>query len=495
MTSRFAGRQRGRLGWRRLALATGVGASALAFLFQTPTILAGSAPPLPALRLAEATPLPRLKPRTPAPDAIGALIAQDEAGEAAAREDSDLPEAGDSPATAPAPVPRDRRPLDSAGLNLALKLLANGDPAAAMVAAYALPNRVDIKIVEWLVATGGDKQVSSRQIADLTRKLSDWPGQSLLRLRHEQAVVRERPPAGEVIRALGLSEPTSEDARLLLARAYLAAGRKDDAARLIRDLWRDTKLSADAEKIVRAELSKLLTSADHKARMDRLLYAERSAEALRAAKTLDKNQQALAKAVVSVIKRESKALKALDGLPSAMKRDPVAIYARIQLLRRADKIKQAAELLAEAPRDPKAIVDPDAWWIERRLISRALIEDGNAKLAYRIAAGHSAESSTLRAEAEFHAGWYALEYLRDPATAAKHFAAIAAASTRPLSASRAQYWLGRAAAAAADGGAANDYFQRAAAYPTTFYGQLASARLGRRELVLSGPPAADNATR
>jgi soluble lytic murein transglycosylase len=229
--------------------------------------------------------------------------------------------------------------------------------------------------------------------------------------------------------------------------------------------------------------------------MDRLLYDERSTEALRAAALLDKNQQALAKAVVDVIKGRRSALKTLNALPRAVRSDPLAIYSRIQVLRRADKTKEAAALLVSAPRDAKALVDPDAWWIERRLISRSLIEDGNAKLAYRVAAGHSAESATYRAEAEFHAGWYALEFLHDPAAARKHFAEIAAISTMPLSLSRAQYWLGRAAAAAGDKAEATARFRKAGAYPTTFYGQLALARLGHTHLGLSRPPAPDAGVR
>lgn len=114
-----------------------------------------------------------------------------------------------------------------------------------------------------------------------------------------------------------------------------------------------------------------------------------------------------------------------------------------------------------------------------------------------MAAGHGAESAASRAEAEFHAGWYALEFLRDPATATRHFSNIAAISTLPLSLSRAEYWLGRASHAAGDAQTARMHFQNAAVYPTTFYGQLAIARLGGKRLPLSAPPAptADTAAR
>ncbi|HXV28893.1 MAG TPA: lytic transglycosylase domain-containing protein, partial [Sinorhizobium sp.] len=82
--------------------------------------------------------------------------------------------------------------------------------------------------------------------------------------------------------------------------------------------------------------------------------------------------------------------------------------------------------------------------------------------------------------------WYALRGLEDPTTAARHFRRILDASGRPISASRAWYWLGRAAEAGGPGASA-DYFANAARYPGTFYGQLAAARLGLSALNVAYP--------
>jgi soluble lytic murein transglycosylase len=273
---------------------------------------------------------------------------------------------------------------------------------------------------------------------------------------------------------------------MLLARSDIAMGRRDDAAALMRPYWRDAKFSEDIEKRILKEFSALLTDADHKARMDRLFYGEQTAPALRAAAFLDKDERALA-AFVAAVMDKKKPDKLLAAVPQSARNDPLFIYARIQQARRADRIGDAAALMLAAPRDAKVLEDPDAWWVERRLISRALIDKGDARTAYQIAAGYSAESSAVRAEAEFHCGWYALEFLRDPVTAKRHFAAIQAISTLPLSQSRAEYWLGRAAAAAGDNAESTAQFRRAAAYPTTFYGQLALARLGVKQLTLSAP--------
>jgi hypothetical protein len=101
-------------------------------------------PPQPSIRPAA----PATAPSAPKAESTARPGAGDDAAEAKAREDAE-PQAD---AEGGLPVPETRptlaRPLGSAGLDLALKLIANGDYAGATLAAYALPNRVDIKIVD-----------------------------------------------------------------------------------------------------------------------------------------------------------------------------------------------------------------------------------------------------------------------------------------------------------------------------------------------------------
>ena len=149
----------------------------------------------------------------------------------------------------------------------------------------------------------------------------------------------------------------------------------------------------------------------------------------------------------------------MAAVPQAKRGDPLYVYSKIRLLRRAEKFNDAAAMMLSAPRDQK-IIDGDAWWVERRIIARALLDKGDARTAYKVAAGHSAESSASIAEAEFHAGWFALEFLGDPATARRHFAVIQQVSSMPLSQSRAEYWLGRAAEKAGNMGEAMAQYKR-----------------------------------
>ena len=462
-------------------------------------------PPSPAPSIQSTVPLPRPSPNngtatanqatsdtatTPAAgDSIGALISDVADPEQAAREDSDAPEA--------APVQTDlTRPATSAqgkalnpvGLKLALQLLDNNDAAGATLAAYALPDRLDVKIVNWMIATGSFTGMPSSTLANLDRQVQGWPSQTLIRTRYEQALAREQAAPPQAIQLLGGSKPVSDEGTVYLAVAYRAVGRKDDAAALIRAFWRDDDFPTPIEQKIVQTFSDVLTPADHVARMDRLLYNGDPAGALRVAKLLDRDQQALAKAVSLAIKGSPKATTALAALPATVRNDPIVLYSRIQSLRRQSKSAEAGRLLMSAPRDPRSLIDPDAWWVERRLVSRQLIDAGDARTAYAIAAGHAGESPTMQAEAEFHAGWYALEYLHEPGKAQGHFAAIAAISKMPLSVSRAEYWLARTADAAGDAPTAKVHYQRAASYPTTFYGELALSRLGSTRLPISQTP-------
>ena len=234
---------------------------ALVLMAALPEALAASSKAAPAAQV----PLPSLRPAAAsdpaavvaADDPIAAIISQTP-DESRAAEDSDAPQAGDSATVdaPPIPAPAATVPaaLNSAGLKLALKLLDNGDPAAATVAAYALPDPVDIKIVDWLVATSGSNAVPSSRILAVRGKLRDWPGQTLLRIRYEQAIAREKPAPADVIKALGSSKPVTDfghhraggslcrqrpaegrgraHPQLLAQRELLAVGRKDHPLRV-----------------------------------------------------------------------------------------------------------------------------------------------------------------------------------------------------------------------------------------------------------------------
>lgn len=342
---------------------------------------------------------------------------------------------------------------------------------------------LDGQILDWAIALSGHRALSSRDIAAAANRLAGWPGLSIMRANSEHALFRANVEPRAVVDAFGGAKPQTTEGVFALARALISLGRKDDARQVLSDFWRFTKLSAGQERGFLREFGRLVPSSVHRFRMERMLYEYRIASATRVAKLA--GAEDLLEAWAAVIRRKSNASQLLHKVPSNQ-RSAGFLFAYARHLRRQGEFQEAATILKKAPRDPMLLVDPDEWWTERRVLSRELLDAGEVKLAYETAAGHAAASAAAIADAEFHAGWYALRGLRNARAAMRHFARVAEVTSGPISQARAYYWMGRSAAEGGPGNA-TALFERAARYKTTFYGQLAAASLGTRHLAISYP--------
>jgi soluble lytic murein transglycosylase len=348
---------------------------------------------------------------------------------------------------------------------------------------------LDHHILAWAIALRGGDGVPSADIATAARTLPGWPGMGTLRRNSERALYRENPDPETVVQAFSGSEPQTAKGVILLARAHVALGDENAARAVLSPFWRAEKLDARDEALIIREFGKLIPAADHRIRMERMLYCDRVNSAQRVAGLA--GAEPLADAWAAVIRREKTATKLLEAVPAGQ-RSAGYLFARAKHLRKQEKFAEAAAIMAKAPKERAALIDPDAWWIERRVLARELVDHGDMKTAYRVAADHSAESPANIVDAEFHAGWYALRGLDDPAAGARHFARIAEIAEGPMSLSRAYYWLGRSAEAGGPGDS-KTYYRKAATYGTSFYGQLAAERIGETSLNVAWPrPSSDD---
>jgi soluble lytic murein transglycosylase len=410
------------------------------------------------------------------PDPGQRLLAYAEPGtgatDAASAPATPLPsEAGLPPPPPPPPG------IELNGLEDAIALYRKGDVAGGDAMARKRSDPLARTMLEWVALRTNARSAGLQRIGAFLETHRDWPSATWLRRRAEELLYADtgRTP-GAVAAFFAEMPPISPAGKLALARSLQATGQTAAATTLVRDVWRDGDLTQALETNLLKEFAPLLTAEDDKYRADRLLYKESTAPALRAAARADAQTLLLARARAGAINNAAQASAILDAVPAAVRSDPGYQFARIQSLRRADKLTEAAAMLLAAPRDPALIVDGDAWWEERRLIARKLLDRGDVQTAYRICAEHSAASHEARVEAEFHAGWIALRFLDDPKTALSHFVRAAAAANTPDSIARAFYWEARAKEATGDAAAAAKFYDAAAAHTTTYYGQLARAR-------------------
>ncbi|MDF1607726.1 lytic transglycosylase domain-containing protein [Hoeflea sp. YIM 152468] len=379
-------------------------------------------------------------------------------------------------------------------LNSGLDALGRGDAGLARSIRDAMPAQsLDHRILSWSIALSGMEGVPSAEITETAKTLNGWPGLASLQHLWERALFFEDPPAAKVVAAFGSTPPETAKGAIILIRALMATGKTGRAREIASGFWRSAIMDNRDAGIFSKEFDSLLDKADHLHRMEMLLYRDHINDAKLL--TGKAEAQSLYRAWAAVIRSPAKASSAIAAVDPSWHDRPSYLYLRVRQLRELERNKEAAALLHRMPRDITALIDPDEWWVEARVVSRGLYEDGDIKGAYRLAAAHLAQSPEEFAEAEFHAGWYALRGLKDSKTAAVHFAAILKVATGHISKARAHYWLGRAAEAGT-GGTPAEHYARAAHYPSTFYGQLASAKLERKSLAITYPsPSAKDRTR
>ena len=379
---------------------------------------------------------------------------------------------------------------DLQALNSVIELVRRRRISDASQAEATIGDPVARKLAEWLILRSSDNGATVERYRAFFTANPGWPSQTFFRRRAEAALWDDRRNDATVLSYFQNEAPLSTKGRLVLARVLLTRGDRAGAERLVREAWRDDDISAALESAILDRFGALLRPADHKARMDILLYEDNErAAAMRAAHRLGSAQVALAKARIAVSRRASNAKALLDQVPRGLHDDAGYIFSKIQWLRRQDKIAEAGRLMLRAPRDPARLHDLDEWWIERRVMARELLDIGDNRMAYLVARDAALPAREVyKTQQQFTAGWIALRFLNDPATATQHFAHIAGRSQNPTALARAGYWLGRAAEASGRMQDARAAYRSAAPYSTSYYGQLARARLGLPQIELHRAP-------
>jgi soluble lytic murein transglycosylase len=429
----------------------------------------------PAKTAKPATPLPATRPAASAAPAVPAAALPAE------------------PAAPPAPVVFTSTLTTSAAdvslVKRAIEQLRNRKRAEANETKNAISDPLAKKLVEWVILRNDDGGADFPRYAAFITANPTWPSVVTLRRKAEAQLFQERMDPATIRNYFAQAKPLSAKGKLALARALLAQGDRKGAEALARDTWRNDALSQEVELKVQEQFGEYLTRADHKARMDRRLYEKDDSEAgLRAANRLGGHEPAIAKARISMLGKGGDK-KLLDAVPAAARGDIGYKHARLQMLRRGDQLAEAVALMATVPMLDEQH-DLDEWWIERRLLVRKLLDNEDYKNAYIVARDAAPPTrENYRAEQQWTAGWVALRYLNDPATAAAHFKKVTEGAENPISMARGLYWQGRAAEALKKPQEARSHYQAAARFPTAYYGQIARAKAGLGEIGLNPPPA------
>lgn len=324
-------------------------------------------------------------------------------------------------------------------------------------------------------------------ITEFLAKDPDWPDRDMIITRGEQALMGSHPLETR-LRWFAHNPPKTAHGKMLYAQSLLEqkGGKAREAQELIRDAWRSGELDSNDQKQFYSEFGNMLTTQDHIAAVDGLLWNDRFDQAQRLMELVPEDYQRLFTARIKLTQGGGGLEAAVRRVPPKLLNDPGFLYARLVWRDKRGMEEGVNELLRMAPAQ---VPKPELWWKIRKMAIWNKIEERRYQEAYALLRNHGQVDGASQAEAEWFAGWLQYAYLRNPGEAYKHFYKIYDKVQYPVSLSRGAYWAARAAQKHGSLDIATRWYQVAAQYPSTFYGQMALAALSPNATNNLPPPA------
>ncbi len=345
---------------------------------------------------------------------------------------------------------------------------------SALAAARQAEDPVLAKVIEGLYLARDEAEAPFTDVVGFIIANPDWPNISDLRRAAERQMPEDLPPA---FAAAWFADypPLTFDAVMRYADSLAALGRDERLHELINERWTSIRVTEDQQRQFLNRYGDLLEPGAHEARLEALLWANRSTEARRILPMVSRGLQALANARIRLASRRRSGVdRAVAAVPDSLADDGGLIYERVRWRRRADLTEGAVELLDRQPENPTHL---RRWWTERNILVRRLFADEDYQGAYDLVSSHRQQSGIPFAQAEWLAGWLALRFNGRPDLARDHFRRLFDSVTTPISLARGAYWVGRSYEAMSDTTNATNWYRLAALYDTTFYGQLSAGKL------------------
>ena len=330
------------------------------------------------------------------------------------------------------------------------------------------------------------RELSFGEYANFVIGHPDFPRLDILRIRAENALNREAPSQGELLRFFDAFPPLTNNGRARYALA-LAGAQRPEAFEQARAAWRGGAMADPVELYLLGLYQARFTPEDHAARMDALLVQGRGDAATRQVVYLSEADRPMAMARLALLRGTAPEEAGLSVPPGAMS-DPGYVSNYVKYLRSMGRSYEAVQVLANRQPFVRPAFDAEDFVGLMLTAAKNATPADAARIASRIddvfAPGTdiSAGSYTLRdryTDLMWLGGTSALWTMGDGATAAPLFCRYGDAARTPLTKSKGYYWAGRAASRAGMQGEANAYHERAAVWPHYYYGQLSLGALGR----------------
>jgi soluble lytic murein transglycosylase len=363
----------------------------------------------------------------------------------------------------------------------AVSEMKKSDWTNALKTAKKAKDKSIYNFIEWRhLLTEGNK-ASFYDYLNFINANKDYPRLGRIKYLAEHKLSNEKITPGKIIDWFGDEEPLSGYGKMILGESYILAGQIEQGKKLIKEGWITADLSKTELSLFRKKFKNYLNAEDYIQRADYLAWENKYWDLKRMLRYLPKDYELLYNARQLLMSKSYGVDQAIKNVPDRFKNDAGLNFDRLKWRRKRGRIDSSAEILLNVKNTKDYLVRPDKWWDEREIISRSLIYEKKYELAYKIASNHALIEGSDYAAAEWMSGWIALSFLDDPLLSKDHFQNFYNNVNYPISTSRGAYWLARSYKALGDKENSKKWFEEAAKYLTTYYGQLAFLELNPNE--------------
>jgi soluble lytic murein transglycosylase len=363
----------------------------------------------------------------------------------------------------------------------AVSEMKKSDWTNALKTAKKAKDKSIYNFIEWRhLLTEGNK-ASFYDYLNFINANKDYPRLGRIKYLAEHKLSNEKITPGKIIDWFGDEEPLSGYGKMILGESYILTGQIEQGKKLIKEGWITADLSKTELSLFRKKFKNYLNAEDYIQRADYLAWENKYWDLKRMLRYLPKDYELLYNARQLLMSKSYGVDQAIKNVPNRFKNDAGLNFDRLKWRRKRGRIDSSAEILLNVKNTKDYLVRPDKWWDEREIISRSLIYEKKYELAYKIASNHALIEGSDYAAAEWMSGWIALSFLDDPLLSKDHFQNFYNNVSYPISTSRGAYWLARSYKALGDKENSKKWFEEAAKYLTTYYGQLAFLELNPNE--------------
>ena len=216
--------------------------------------------------------------------------------------------------------------------------------------------------------------------------------------------------------------------------------------------------------------SPYLTEKMYAKKTELLLWDKKNTEAKLVMKNLNKQYNTLYSGIIKINQNPKYINNVLRTIPNDLRNNELLLYTRFIYEHKNKNYGDALNILLGMKSES---LRPDKWFVYQKFYAREKIKSKDYEEAYFLSINNNLKPGTEDyADAQWMAGWIALEFLNRPKDAYYHFYNMYDAVSYPVSKSRAAYWAGRAMEANNNVNEAVKWYDVASNYTLYFYGQL-----------------------